>query len=135
MAGQYSLRSFLRHAPNALLQRYLENHGLGQDIDWEEFSETHVDPIVREIGEAEENARTRIEGDFRLINSMATEGGVQTIIDESREFPDRIDLSPVLEHDLGFVFKRLGQREGGLSPGSRHLTAIRPGLGRSGHGP
>jgi hypothetical protein len=96
MAGQYSLRSFLRHVPNALLQRYLQSNDLGHEIDWGEVSETQVNPIVHEIGEAPENYRAQIESDFRLIHSMATEGGLQTIIDESREFPGRIDLTESL---------------------------------------
>lgn len=94
MAGQYSLRSFLRHAPNTLLQRYLEDHGLGQDIDWEELSETQVDPIVHEFGEAEENTRARIEGDFR---QKFTDKILSNAVCLSRLVPDQ-------RRKLGFGF-------------------------------
>jgi len=96
MARQYSLRSFLRNAPNALLRRYLTDKGIGSDLGWDSLGETQVGPILEAIERAPAEVRVEVERSFRDVNEMATEGGIQTIIDEGRHPQHRIDLAETL---------------------------------------
>jgi hypothetical protein len=82
MSGQYSLRSFLRNAPNALLQPYLAERGIGTGLDWKSMKETKIDPIFEAIQAAPEGPRAEVDRDFREIDALATEGGRRAIIEE-----------------------------------------------------
>jgi len=86
MAGQYSLKKFLRLAPNALLRKYLEDKGIRPQVDWDRLPEARVDPLFEAIDTADIKVRQQIERDFRDIDAMADEGGVTTLIQEAR-FP------------------------------------------------
>jgi hypothetical protein len=96
MARQYSTRSFLRHAPNSLLRRYLRRRRITKDLDWGSLRETQIDIIFEAIQSAPEGRRARIESDFRDIEEMATEGGIKTIIDEARDPVHGLDLTEEL---------------------------------------
>ena len=67
MTRQYSLKSFLRQAPNALLRRYLANQAVGLEVPWESLRETSIEPMVRAIEAADEQVRRRSECDFLEI--------------------------------------------------------------------
>ncbi len=88
MARQYQLKSFLRSAPNELLRRYLADHNIGADIDWDSIKETQIGPIVEALADAPESVRCQVETDFRDIEAMATDGGAQTLLEEA-EFHGR----------------------------------------------
>ncbi len=71
MAQQYSLKTFIRRAPNELLRRYLDERGADGGIPWSQLTKTSVDPVYRAIEEADERIRREIDRDFREILSMA----------------------------------------------------------------
>lgn len=81
--SQYSLKSFLRKAPNSLLKRYLAGHRIGLDLQWDSINESKIEPIFEAIEAASDENRAEINADFGDIEAMATDGGVKTIIDEA----------------------------------------------------
>jgi hypothetical protein len=101
-ARQYSPKSFLRNAPNSLLQRYLVAKGIGAGLDWAALSETRVEPIFQAVQEAPDALRAEIERDFRDIDGLATEGGVKIIIDEGRFPTHGLELAETLGNMLGY---------------------------------
>ena len=86
MARAYSRKSFLRQAPNVLLQRYLAPKGLGKGIPWEHLAERAVDGIERAIETAPNRTRSEVDGDFQRINDLAEEGGVRSLIAEGLDY-------------------------------------------------
>ena len=84
MSRQYELRKFLQYVSNTILKDYFERIGWDAGVDWDELGETKVDPLFEAIRDAPDDIRGRINREFRLINEMATEGGIRTIIDEGR---------------------------------------------------
>jgi hypothetical protein len=100
MARHYSLKTFLRQAPNSLLQQYLARHGVGMTLKWQALTEKSVDRIARAIEEADEEVRRQIECGFQEVNGMADDRGVQTLIDEGRNRRHSIDLAPAFA-DMG----------------------------------
>ena len=105
MPRQYSPKTFLRQAPNALLRRYLQKHEIGEDLPWDHLPETEIDLVFKTIEAAPETMRRRIDRDLREIYEMADEGGVKTLIEEGRE--------PV--HSL-YLAETLGEMKGHLEP-------------------
>lgn len=97
MARQYSPKSFLRAAPNALLKRYLADKGAGGDLNWDSLGETETSPIFEAMEKATETVRAQIDRDFRDIEAMATEGGVKTIVEEGRHPEHQVELAPTFE--------------------------------------
>ncbi len=93
MARHYSPKSFLRQAPNPLLQRYLSGIGVGKDIPWKHLDKRSIDLVLRAIERAPERLRRVIDRDFREIFAMADEAGVKTLIDEGRDRHHNIDLT------------------------------------------
>ena len=76
MPRQYSTKTFLRQAPNALLRRYFQKHEIGHDLPWDHLPETKIDRVFKTIEEAPETMRRRIDRDLREIYEMADEGGI-----------------------------------------------------------
>jgi len=93
MARQYSPKSFLRQAPNYLLERYLTQLGVGRDIPWQHLRPGDWDLVYREIQRASDAIRRQIDRDFREIYKMADDGGSQILLDEGRDPHHRVDLS------------------------------------------
>ncbi len=105
MARQYSLKGFLRHAPNRLLEVYFEQLGLGEDIDWEYLPEMDVEPIFAAIQAADVSTQERMGLDFHWVHDLADEAGIQTLIHEAEEsYPD-LDLAGALAEMNGFFEK------------------------------
>ena len=93
MAGQFSLKSFLRQAPNVLRRRYLKERGLGKGVGWSQLTERSVDRLTRAIEEAGEDVKTQIGCDFQQIHGMANEGGIQTLIKEGSNPNHNVNLA------------------------------------------
>ena len=53
MARQYSLKTFIRRAPNELLRCYLDERGVG-GVPWRQLKKSSVDPVYRAIEAADE---------------------------------------------------------------------------------
>lgn len=83
MARHYSPRSFFRHAPNAMLKRYFDNHGVLSQHDFNNISETKIEPIYQAWLTLPDAKRSEMERDFREIDALASEGGVKAIMDEA----------------------------------------------------
>lgn len=96
MARQYSLKSFLRQAPNTLLQRYLALRGVATDLPWNALKESDVDLVLRVINGSPESVRREVEADFRDVYRVADEGGAKTIIEEGRHPHHGVELAEVL---------------------------------------
>lgn len=99
MALQYSLKSFLRQAPNDLLRRHLEGYGVGKDLPWARLTQGSIEPIYRAIEAQDEKVRQRIECEFYDIMKMANEAGVRMIIEEGRDRHHNVDLADRL-HEM-----------------------------------
>ncbi len=97
MSRQYSLRNFLRRAPQALLRDYLAQQGLGNDIDWKYLSPNNVEPVFSVIREADAVAQEKINLAFQEIHDMADESGILTIIQEAKDCGNEIDLAEALK--------------------------------------
>lgn len=83
MARQYSTNDFLRRTPNKLLKRYFETHGDSSGIPWQTLDQTEIEPILQAINDAPKRIRDKIESDFREVELMADDGGIQTLMDEA----------------------------------------------------
>lgn len=105
MARQYSLKSFLRHAPNRLLKVYFERLGISGDIDWESLLETDVEPVFALIQSADVSAQERMGLDFHWVHDLADEAGVQTLIHEAEESYPALDLMGEFSKMNGFYEK------------------------------
>ena len=105
MARQYQPRKFLRQFPNSLLEQYFKIKGVLGEMNFEELTETKIEPLYKSWLALSEKERSDIEKDFREIDSMATEGATKAIIDEADWHGE--DLAPVLSklenhHDRAF---------------------------------
>ena len=104
MAEQYELRKFLRHVSNEVLKEYFDRIGWKPGVEWKQLTEGDIDPLFEAIRNAPD-VRSQINGDFRQINELATEGGIRTIIDEGQF--RHLDLGEALKSIGGFHNKVL----------------------------
>ncbi|MCE5216053.1 hypothetical protein LLH03_03375 [bacterium] len=102
LAQEYSLRTFLRKAPNALLQSYLTER-LGIEIPWHRLSETSVDEIITAIENAPEASRRQAENAFRDIHDMADGNGRRLFIEEGRDSHHNVELADILDAKSGHL--------------------------------
>jgi hypothetical protein len=105
MSRQYSPRNFLRQAPNELLTRYFHERDLLLDIDIASLDETDIDPVFQAWERLPDDRRTGIDSDFRMLDALADEEGIKTILDEGRFHGD--DLEPAFAPMEGFHDKVL----------------------------
>ena len=80
---KYSLKHFLRQAPNTLLDRYFHERGLLKDIDIAGLVETDIEPIFEALTELPDSSRPMIEDDFQMVHSVADEEGINAILEEA----------------------------------------------------
>jgi len=104
MSRNYSIRNFLRNAPNSLLKQYLEEKNIKHDIDFTKVKETKTLPLFDLITSIEnEKLRHEINTDFQSIFQMSYEGGFKKILETARYAG--LDLQPVFEKMNGFYEK------------------------------
>ncbi len=97
----YSLKSFLRNTPNALLKEYLEGRSLLPDFNWtvsendqlRDLGETEIDDLSESISELGLSISGSLEQDFRDICSMADDHGVQCLVEQASSPVHNINLS------------------------------------------
>ncbi len=94
MASHYSIKSFLRNTPNALLARYFAARGVLQDFDFTAIKETKIEPLFDAWMALPEAQRAPMEVDLRAIGDMSNEKGVKAIIDEAAFPMDEEDEHP-----------------------------------------
>jgi hypothetical protein len=80
MTDQYSLKSFLRAAPNVLLDRYFKATGI--DLDVSGLKETHVEPIAAILDELPKEQLDHVETDFKNVHLLANEAGGKALHQE-----------------------------------------------------
>jgi len=104
MAGQYELRKFLRDVAPEILKQYFERIGWQPNVDWKRLTKKKDSTLFDVIRNAPESARSQIDGDFQLVNGLATDGGIRTIIEEGRF--RRLDLGNELK-DVGGLHNKV----------------------------
>lgn len=100
MATHYSPKGFLRNAPNALLEQYFGRQSIELGVALTGLSETNIDPIYEAWQSLPPDKRTRVESDFRDIDTMANENGIKALLEEAAYH--REDLVPVFAPMGGF---------------------------------
>jgi len=82
MSRNYSPKNFLRKTPNALLKQYFQESQYPVEINWDKLAETEIDPIYQAINILPEKNQIQIEDQFRQINEMACDKGIQCLREE-----------------------------------------------------
>lgn len=85
MARNYSTRSFFRHAPMALLERYFHSQGLFGGLPFSTFRPNRHEPLLEAWGTLGDDARSTIEADFCEIFELSSEKGVAAILDAANQ--------------------------------------------------
>lgn len=89
MSKDFDPRRFLQRAPNAMLRRYFAVRDLLPDLDWEQLTETRVEPLYQAWLAMPPESRDESLVDFREIDLLGDEGGKIAILDEALFHPDR----------------------------------------------
>lgn len=97
MSKHYSLKSFLRHAPNALLDRYYQHKGIQLGLDFTKLKETKIDPVADALDALDEPVRQDIETDFTNIHMLANEAGYNALRQELQQSSQVLDEKPFIE--------------------------------------
>ena len=84
MARHYTITSFFRQVPNALLKRYFQQRGVLADLDFDGMKETKIEPLMEAWLALPAEQRKEMEAEFREIFELSCEKGVKAIIDEAR---------------------------------------------------
>ena len=105
MSRQYNPQRFFRQSPNNLLAQYFKEKQVLAEINFEDLTETKIEPIYDAWLAMPEKERSDMEKDFREIDFMATEGATKAIIDEADWHGE--EMGPVLSklkshHDRAF---------------------------------
>jgi hypothetical protein len=103
MSRNYSIRNFLRHAPNYLLKQYLEDNKISLDIDFDELKETKIEPLFDAIALISDDVSKQLNSDFQSIFQMSIEGCVKQILQTARF--QGIELESAFEPMKGFTEK------------------------------
>ena len=93
MTRNYSRNTFLRQTPNKILKEYFTRKELLAGVDFDSLRETEIEPIVEALDQLGDEQRTDVEAEFRLVNEMACEMGVQVLIEEAGSPFHRLDWS------------------------------------------
>ena len=83
MAHAYTLSTFLRQTPNALLATYFTRRGLLRLVDFSSLGKTETKPIMTAIEGLDSDVRASVEADFQSIFSLATKSGTRVIVDQA----------------------------------------------------
>jgi hypothetical protein len=103
MARQYSPKNFLRQAPNALLARYCQEKRILAEPYFAGLFETNISPIFEALAKLPTKTQKMVESDFRNIEALAGETGIQAILDVARDQGE--DLAPIFAGMDGFYDK------------------------------
>jgi hypothetical protein len=68
---------------NTSLKEYFTRKGLLAGVDFDSLRETEIEPIVKALDQLDDKQRTDVEAEFRQVNEMACEMGVQVLIEEA----------------------------------------------------
>jgi len=97
MNRNYSPKNFLRKTSNALLKQYFQQNQCPVEIDWDNLAETDVEPIFQAINALANDDPIRIEEQFRQINEMACDRGVQCLREEGESSFHNLKLADLFQ--------------------------------------
>lgn len=80
----YTLKSFLRAAPNELLAEYFKRDDLLSNIDFSKLTPRKIEPVFEAIQLLPDDTRAKVDTDFQDIFALDYEGGVKLLIEEGR---------------------------------------------------
>lgn len=83
MGRQFSAKTFLRNTPNDLLKQYFEQRGVDLGFNWSYRHESDVNPVFAAMEQLAEATRSRVDGDFSMVNDLACEAGELAILDKA----------------------------------------------------
>jgi hypothetical protein len=106
MADQYSPKQFFRNTPNEYLHSYFTANQINLDVDFDILKESDVESLFDAFIVLADNEQTQTEADFKAIHSLASEGGVQALVDEANYFEDSTFIEKIAAID-GFHAKVL----------------------------
>ena len=90
MLSHYDPRRILKKISNSLLRALFARHGVLQDLPWESFSETRIEPIFSAWQELPDEKRREIQLAFQDIHSLADGCGLKACLEEiQRSHPHR----------------------------------------------
>ncbi|MFT5760504.1 MAG: hypothetical protein ACI9LM_005291 [Alteromonadaceae bacterium] len=95
MAAQYSPRHFFRNTPIQLLQSYFTAKQINIDADFDTLKENDVETLFTAFLALTDTEQTQAEADFKTINSLASEAGVQALVDEALYFEDNVFIEHI----------------------------------------
>lgn len=104
MASQYSHKHFFRRIPNFQLNNYFSSKNIDLGINFNNITEKDADAIFTAFTQLPENQQALIEAEFQDIHAMASEGGVNALIDEAYFFQDETFVDEIAAID-GFHAK------------------------------
>ena len=90
MPAIFSLPSFLRRAPNALLKSFFSAYPAFTDFDWGSVRERHIEPILEQFRELPPADRQRALRVFRHVEMLANSEGSQVLIEAARDENEEI---------------------------------------------
>ena len=99
----YTLKTFLRLAPNEMLAQYFEQKQIPATIDFRKLKPRNVEPMASFINSLPEATCHTIHNDFQDIYALAYEGGVSMMIDAGRR--RGMDFVPIFETMKGHLSK------------------------------
>lgn len=88
MASQYQHRQFLRRVPNELLVSYFESRDVELGLKFGHLTETQVEPIFEAFTALPLEQQADMEVDFQDINALATDGGIEALLNEAKFYQD-----------------------------------------------
>ncbi|MBI1328208.1 MAG: hypothetical protein GC136_11305 [Alphaproteobacteria bacterium] len=97
MSDQYSLKHFLRQAPNDLLAQYFENQRIKTDLDISDLKETKIEPLAELVENLSDKQRKQVESDFVSIFYLANQAGYMALRQELGSSASKIDGLECLE--------------------------------------
>lgn len=83
MPGPYSHKQFFRNVPNVQLQTYFTNRAIPIELDFSELKEKDSDSIFDAFSALLPDQQSNVEAEFQAVHAMASDAGVQALIDES----------------------------------------------------
>ncbi len=83
MAPSYTLNTFLRQTPNALLADYFSRRALLGHVDFASLRKTQVEPIMAGIEALADDVRATVEADFQAVYALASKAGTAILVDQA----------------------------------------------------
>jgi hypothetical protein len=105
MTRQYTPRNVLRQVPNFLLKDFFDQRAVLTEIPWALQHETKIEPIYDAWQALPESKWSQIDGAFQAIHEMASQSGVQALIEEGTFHG--LNFSTALEQHEGFYDKAM----------------------------